>query len=90
MGERRREVKTYAVDMICPHCGTGIMRCDNAMVVPAYRATYRHVCPNCSYEATYFQVYPRIEYEEVERNVWSDEGQVQPKHQVQPGNQENR
>ena len=66
MGEVRRKVETYSVDMICPMCGTGIMRPTGAFVVLTSPPQYPHECPNCGYVKSYLEVYPRIEYKVVE------------------------
>lgn len=66
MSERKREVKTYLVDKICPKCGVGIMQCDYSVALVTYPARYVHRCPHCKWTEDYMTAYPRIEYENVE------------------------
>lgn len=63
MSEVRRQVKTFAVDMMCPKCGEGTMRPDGPFVLMTSPPKYPHICERCGYVESYYESYPRIEYE---------------------------
>lgn len=65
MGEIRRRVNTYSVDMLCPKCNSGNMRPRGGIVLMTSPPQYPHECENCGHVETFYQVYPRIEYEAV-------------------------
>ena len=66
MVEQRKEVRTFAVNVICPACGIGIMQCDYSSVLASWPPLYTHRCPNCGWVEQYRVVYPKIEYQVIE------------------------
>ena len=58
MGETKREVKTYEVDMVCPKCDIGLMRPMGNIVLTSYPIQYPHQCTLCGYEENYLITYP--------------------------------
>lgn len=66
MGEVRRKVETYSVDMICPKCGVGIMRPFGDIALTTCPPQFPHECQNCKNIETFFECYPRIEYKVIE------------------------
>ena len=67
MGEVRRQIRPYAVDMICNKCGVGIMR-QEGFELTSYPPQYQHKCENCGHTEMFDQCYPRIEYEVIVDN----------------------
>ena len=66
MGEIRRRVHTYAVDMLCPKCGEGIMRPEGRVVLLTSPPQYPHKCDKCGHIQSFFECYPRVEYEVIQ------------------------
>ena len=63
---KRREVKTYQVELICDECGTPMKF--TGIVYTSYPGQYEHRCPKCGNVKCPECSYPRIEYECVEED----------------------
>lgn len=63
---KRREVKTYKVDLICDECGTPMEF--TGVVLTSYPGQYVHKCPNCGRTESPACVYPITEYEYIDED----------------------
>jgi uncharacterized Zn finger protein len=63
---KRREVKTYKVDLICDECGTPMEF--TGVVLTSYPGQYVHKCPNCGRTESPACAYPITEYEYIDED----------------------
>lgn len=70
MAEKRTEVRTFMVRLMCDKCGEGEMKQTGVQLL-SNPPQYPHRCDKCGSETTIRggKTYPRIEYEEVTPNV---------------------
>lgn len=61
---KKREVRTYKVELICDECGVPMEF--TGMMLTSYPPQYPHKCPKCGKHETVFECYPKIEYEYVD------------------------
>ena len=61
---KRREVKTYKVELICDECGTPMEF--TGVVLTTYPGQYEHRCPKCGRTASPTCAYPITEYEYID------------------------
>lgn len=61
---KRREVRTYKVELICDECGVPMEF--TGMVYTTYPGQYEHRCPKCGRTSCPNCAYPIIEYEYVD------------------------
>ena len=73
MSERKREVKTYLVEMIYNHCGIGIMTGDYSVALATYPPQYVHVCPHCGFTENYSTAYRELSIRKLSRRRQNNE-----------------
>lgn len=73
MSERRHEVRTFVVDMLCDKCGEGYMRPEGNIVLTTYPLQYPHRCNRCGYTRSFIKKYPYTDNEYyMEEEVFDD------------------
>ena len=69
MTEKRTEVRTIMVRLMCDKCGEGEMK-PTGVCLTSNPPQYPHKCNKCGAEVTVRgKTYPRAEYEEVPQNA---------------------
>lgn len=63
MGEIKKEVSVYKIDMECDNCKGGIML-PTGECYTTYPLKYQHSCNKCDNKENYFKIYPFIQYED--------------------------
>ena len=73
MTEKRTEMRTFMVRLMCDKCGEGEMKPTGIQLL-SNPPQYPHACNKCGAETTIRggKTYPRFEYEEVTPNVKSE------------------
>ncbi len=61
--EKRTEVKTVKVELVCESCNEGTMESCEGMVLQTYPAKYPHKCTKCDHTTHITGItYPYMEY----------------------------
>lgn len=73
VAEKRTEVRTFMVRLMCDKCGEGEMKPTGVQLL-SNPPQYPHRCDKCGFETTIRggKAYPRIDYEEVTLNAGNE------------------